>query len=103
MKMNRHPKTMNAFFRMMEKFDAALYSWAQQQEGVEVEVKLSNSATASKSVYISATNDDWDNCIEIRISDHSPKYSGADKNLYWGDYKNPTEVLNKIKQIILEN
>ena len=101
--MYRHPKTMNAFFTMMEKFDRAIYDWAKQQECVDVEVKLSNSATASKSVYISATNDDWENCIEIRISDHSPKYSGADKNLYWEDYKNPVEVLDVVKRIIVEN
>ena len=101
--MYRHPKTMNAFFTMMEKFDTAIYSWAQKQEGVDVEVELSNSATASKSVYISATNNDWDDFIEIRISDHSQKYSGADKNLYWEDYKNPAEVLNVVKRIIIEN
>ena len=101
--MYRHPKTMNAFFTMMEKFNTAIYSWAQKQECVDVEVKLSNSATASKSVYISATNNDWEDCIEIRISNHSPKYSGSDKNLYWEDYKNPAEVLDVVKRIIVEN
>lgn len=101
--MNRHPKTMTAFYSMMKKFDDNLYKWASQQEGVEVEVKLSNSAVASKSVYISATNDDWDNSIDIRISDHAPKYSGSDKHLYWEDYKNPFEVLNKVKQLILSS
>ena len=69
--MYRHPKTMNAFFTMMEKFDRAIY--------------------------------DWESCIEIRISDHSPKYSAADKNIYWEDYKNPVEVLDVVKRIIIEN
>lgn len=101
--MYRHPKTMNAFFTMMEKFNTAIYSWAQKQECVDVEVKLSNSAIASKSVYISATNNDWEDCIEIRISNHSPKYGGSDKNLYWEDYKNPAEVLDVVKRIIIEN
>ena len=88
--MYRHPKTMNAFFTMMEKFDTAIYGWAQKQECVDVEVKLSNSATASKSVYISATNNDWEDCIEIRISNHSPKYSGSDKKLILGRLQKPS-------------
>ena len=97
--MYRHP----AFYTMMEKFNTSIYSLEQKQDGVDVEVKLSNSATASKSVYISATNNDWEDCIEIRISDHSPKYGGSDKNLYWEDYKNPVEVLDVVKRIIIEN
>ena len=52
-KMYRHPKTMNAFFTMMEKFDRAIYDWAQQQECVDVQVKLSNSATGTNITFAS--------------------------------------------------
>lgn len=99
--MYRHPKSMTAFYNMMEKFEAEFFKWiADQGEGYVGQIELSNSCVASKSVYISATKNDWDDAIEIRISDHTAKYSGADKYLSWEDFKNPAEALKEVKKII---
>ena len=90
--------TPEAYFNMLDKFEASLNKWAAEN-GYEVILERSQSCVFSKSIYISATNNDWEDSIGIRISDHSGKCgtAGLDKFLWWDDYKHPAECLKTIK------
>ena len=97
--MYRHPKTSAGFYNMVEEFETRLLQW-MESKGYEGHIKISNSCVFSKSIYISATKNEWVDAITIRISDHSAKDSGPDAYLWWDDYKNPAATLAAVKEKI---